>query len=247
VHRHGGHFFSANVNSDSRRAVVLSADAGHYRGADSVRNYSASVSFRLKPVPSVQLSLGPTYDVSEGNAQFVDRFTDPSATHFDNLRVVFAALRQRSFSFDTRVSATFTPTLTLEVFAQPFISSGEYDQFREFVAPRTTEKRNFDSTQLRSIRSAAGRDSVYILDPDRNAETANFSFDNPDFNVRSLRGNAVLRWEYRPGSTLFVVWQQQRAGSHPFGDFDLGRDVDGMFGVRADNIFLVKLSYWFGR
>jgi hypothetical protein len=70
---------------------------------------------------------------------------------------------------------------------------------------------------------------------------------NPDFNVRSLRGNAVLRWEYRPGSTLFFVWQQQRRGSEPFGDFSLGRDAGAIFQQPADNVFVVKATYWLGR
>jgi hypothetical protein len=74
-----------------------------------------------------------------------------------------------------------------------------------------------------------------------------FSFDNPDLNVRSLRGNAVLRWEYRPGSTLFLVWQQQRSGFEPFGDFEFSRDANAIFQERPDNIFVIKASYWIGR
>jgi hypothetical protein len=132
------------------------------------------------------------------------------------------------------------------VFAQPFVSTGDYDDFKEYVAPATTERRSFGS-QISVIPSSAGRDSVYVLDPDADAGTANFTFRNPDFNFRSLRGNAVLRWEYRPGSTLFLVWQQQRAGSQEFGDFSLSRDAGAVFNTRPDNIFVMKVSYWFGR
>ena len=73
-----------------------------------------------------------------------------------------------------------------------------------------------------------------------------FRFGNPDFNFRSLRGNAVLRWEYRPGSTLFLVWTQQRSDTAPFGDFDFRRDRQALFRATPDNIFLVKVSYWLG-
>ncbi len=72
-------------------------------------------------------------------------------------------------------------------------------------------------------------------------------FENPDFNVRSLRGNAVLRWEYRPGSTLFLVWQKERSGSAPIGDFDFNRDREKLFHAAPSNTFLVKVSYWLGR
>lgn len=67
---------------------------------------------------------------------------------------------------------------------------------------------------------------------------------NLDFNLRSLRGNAVLRWEWREGSTLFVAWQQRRSDSEPIGDFDFGRDRRALFQTRPDNIFLVKMNYW---
>ena len=96
-------------------------------------------------------------------------------------------------------------------------------------------------------------DNEYTADPSGDcaapggASAQAFTFDNPDLNVRSLRGNAVLRWEYRPGSTIFFVWQQQRAGSRAFGDFDFGRDANAVFQQRPDNIFVIKASYWIGR
>jgi hypothetical protein len=181
-----------------------------------------------------------------GTAQFVRRFDDASATHFYGQRAVFADIEQKTLSFNTRLSATFTPTLTLELVAQPFISSGDYSNFKEFVAPRGLAKRSFSDSQL-TTRTDANGNLTYVLDPDNNAATANFEFGNPDFNFRSLRGNAVLRWEYRPGSTLFLVWQQERTGSSAAGDFNFSRDTDALFDQRADNIFLIKLSYWLPR
>ena len=71
-----------------------------------------------------------------------------------------------------------------------------------------------------------------------------FPAPQPDFNFRSLRGNAVLRWEWRPGSTMYLAWQQNRSDFQPFGDFDLGRDADGVFAAAPDNVFLIKVSYW---
>ncbi len=73
-----------------------------------------------------------------------------------------------------------------------------------------------------------------------------FSFGRPDFNFRALRGSAVVRWEYRPGSALFFVWQQQRDGFADVGDFDLGRDVGAIFREDVQNIFLVKATYGLG-
>ncbi|HEX6135574.1 MAG TPA: DUF5916 domain-containing protein [Longimicrobiales bacterium] len=247
IHRASGTFYAGNIGSDSRKALVVSLDGNAFRAKDGGREYGLRASIRYKPATNLAFTLGPSLSAGTSVAQFVDRFTDPTATAFHGQRVVFSELEHRTLSMTTRISATFSPTLTLEVFAQPFISSGDYDAFKEYTAPRTTERRLFDASRISAIPSAAGRDSVYVLDADGDAGTAAFTFRNPDFNFRSLRGNAVLRWEYRPGSTLYLVWQQQRAGRHPFGDFSLSRDADGVFSSRPDNIFLMKVSYWFGR
>ncbi|HXV15912.1 MAG TPA: DUF5916 domain-containing protein, partial [Gemmatimonadaceae bacterium] len=87
----------------------------------------------------------------------------------------------------------------------------------------------------------------YRIDPDGNGLAAPFTVDNPDFNFRSLRGTAVMRWEYRPGSTLFFVWTQERDGFDTFGNFDFSRDRSALFRDRPTNVFQVKATYWLGR
>jgi hypothetical protein len=163
---------------------------------------------------------------------------------------VFARLDQKTFAVNTRINATFTPTLTLEMFAQPFLASGHYTSFKEFAKPKSGEMiyygRDNGSTVTRQTGSS-GSVSGYTIDPDGGGAAAAFSVSNPDFNVRSLRGTAVVRWEYRPGSTLFFVWTQQREGFDTFGDFDLGRDRAALFRDRPTNIFQVKATYWLGR
>jgi hypothetical protein len=190
--------------------------------------------------------VGPSYNFSTDRAQFIDRFDDPAATNFYGQRVVFSDIEQHQLSMDTRLNWTFTPTLTLELFAQPLVASGSFTRFKEFAAPRSVRKIVYDADQLTPIVTD-GEVTGYTLDPDRNPATENFTLPNPDFNFRSLRGNAVLRWEYRPGSTLYLVWQQQRSGVEPFGTFDFGRDTRAVFNAPPDNVFVVKVSYWFGR
>jgi hypothetical protein len=88
-------------------------------------------------------------------------------------------------------------------------------------------------------------DGTYTVDPDGpGGAAAPFTFHDPTFNVRSLRGNAVARWEYRPGSALYFVWQQERSGFDAVGDFDAGRDVGAIFRTRPTNVFLVKATFW---
>jgi hypothetical protein len=159
VHRSPGTFMSGNIGSDARKALVLNVDGGGFRGEDGAREYNVSASVRFKPADNLSFTLGPSFNGGRSTAQFVDRFEDPSADHFFGQRVVFSDLEHRTVSMNTRISATFSPTLTLEVFAQPFVSTGDYDDFKEYVAPATTERRSFGS-QISVIPSSAGRDSV---------------------------------------------------------------------------------------
>jgi hypothetical protein len=138
------------------------------------------------------------------------------------------------------------PTVTLQLYAQPFLASGDYSAFSEFLAPRTDVQRDYGKDVGTLVRDPAT--SKYTVDPDgAGGPAAPFTFDDPNFTSRSLRGTAVLRWEYRPGSTMFFVWTQQRSGSDVYGDFDFRRDTRSLFGDRPDNVFLVKATYWVGR
>jgi len=243
VRRPAVNVYSTSVNSDSRKRLVFGFNTEFAHGYDQTDDAYVSANVRFKPSSTVSLSIGPSYSRGETSTQFVDSFADSSATHFHGRRVVFADLVQHSLSMDTRLSATFTPTLTLELFVQPFIATGNYSGFKEFTRVGGGETQQFDAQQLSAI-SRAGRDSAYVLDPDRNANTENFRFRNPDFNLQSLRGNAVLRWEYRPGSTLFLVWQQSRSSEDTSGRFRFSREADALLRGRPDNIFMVKMTYW---
>ena len=247
VRRSGAWYTSFNVNTDSRKRVSFSVNPELGRNDDGGRSVGVFTSIRAKPASNVVISMEPYYSYSKGRSQYVDSFTDTTANHFYDQRVVFSDLVQHSLELGTRLNLTFTPTLTLELFAQPLIASGDYENFKEFVAPRTVEKRSFDATQLTVVRDPqTNAIDEYVLDPDRNPLTPSFTFSNPDFNFRSLRGNAVLRWEYRPGSTVFLVWTQSRESQDPVGDFHFRRDRSALFDARPDNVFLVKVNYWIG-
>ncbi|HEX8693967.1 MAG TPA: DUF5916 domain-containing protein [Longimicrobium sp.] len=238
--------YFVNLSTDSRKKVVLSTNPSVGRNAEGATGYSANLSVRVKPAPNIEVSAGPAFSHNESRAQFVTAFADPAAAEWGGRRVVFSDLSQNTLSMNTRLNWTFTPTLTLELFAQPLVVAGDFDRFKEFAAPRELDKVVYDATQLTPITGADGRVVSYSLDADRDGDE-DLRFGNPDFNFRSLRGNAVLRWEYRPGSTLFLVWQQERSVTEPFGDFALGRDGEAVFDGRPNNIFVVKMSYWFGR
>jgi hypothetical protein len=144
---------------------------------------------------------------------------------------------------ETRLNVTFTPDLTLELFAQPFVASGDYEGLKELERGGTFEFIRYGVDAGEISKTESGR---YLVDPDGDGAAESFTVRDPDFNRVSLRGTGVLRWEWRPGSTLFFVWQQSRSDRYDNGDFDLDRDMDALLGARADNVFMVKATYWIG-
>src|SRR4029078_11596311 len=162
----------------------------------------------LKPAANVFISLSPSFVADEDEAQYVTAVEDPTGTSFYGTRYVFGFLKSRTLSLDTRVNWTFNPNLTLQLFAQPFIASGAYTSFREFAAPRTYKKLVYgqDIGTITRTPATPTSSAQYTGDPDGGGGAAAFSFGDPDCTVRSLIGNAVVRWKYRPGSTVFFVW-----------------------------------------
>ncbi len=241
VRRPHSDFGLFEVSTDSRRNLVLGLSTSYGCDGEGACDYGAGLDITYRPSSNISIGLSPSFEHGESSAQYVTAVDDPTATLFYGTRYVFADLEQNALSMNTRLNVTVTPTLTLEVFAQPLISSVRYTGFKEFSAPRQVAK----SVYGRDMGTITEEEESYTVDPDGDGPAEPFSFDKPDFNLRSLRGNAVLRWEFRPGSTLFLVWTQSRSDEAPVGDFDFGRDVRALFEADADNIFLLKINYWF--
>ena len=243
--RVGYDYYQLGMSTDPRGRAVWNVQSGGAVGFDGTRSWTFRPGVAVKPSGNVFIQISPSWNWSQDAAQYVTAVKDPTATAFGGSRYVFGYITTRTLSVDTRVNWTIRPEMTMQLFAQPFAASGNYERFREFAAPRTTRKLEYGRDIGTVTRSAAtGR---YAVDPDGTGPAAAFSFADPNFTSRSLRGTAVLRWEYRPGSTMFFVWTQQRAGSDVYGDLDFRRDSGALFSDRPDNVFLVKATYWLGR
>jgi hypothetical protein len=242
LRRPGIDFWSTEISTDRRRNVVLNweGEIGCNRDGDCDR--SASLSVELRPRQNVSVSFGPSIGHSESGFQYVQAVSDPTATAFGGQRYVFADLVQNSLAMDTRLNITFSPNLTLELFLQPLIASGDFSRYKEFAAPRGLRRLVYGA-DVGTVTPVAAGDSI---DPDGTGPAAGFVIPPRDFTFRSLRGNAVLRWEYRPGSTLFLVWTRNGESSLGRGRIDFGEDSRALFRGPSQNIFLIKVNYWLG-
>jgi hypothetical protein len=250
VRRPGYWFYNANIDTDSRKRMSLSLRASHGRGDLGSASYNLSSGVNIHAASNLTLSLNPSFNKGGTAVQYVTTVTDPTATSFYGSRYVLSDLSQKTVGFDTRINWTLRPTLTFELYAQPFISSVHFRRFKEFAAPRSGALEVFgeDVGTVGVQHGTEGQTTGYTIDPDGAGPAAAFNLSNPDFVTRSLRGNAVLRWEFRPGSTFFLVWTRTSSDFTPqIGDFNLSRDTGALFGDKADNIFLVKLNFWVNR
>ena len=197
------------VEGDQRKPVSVGmfSVVGGDREGSSISEVDPYINWR--PSSFLKLSAEFAFIRNHDQSQWIEQVGD---------RYIFGELRQRTVSIRTRLNYTVTPNLTIQLYAEPFVSAGDYASFKQL---------------------ADGRAREYS---ERYAPT---SYDsNPDFNYRSFRTTNVLRWEYRPGSTLFVVWQQGREDTLERGTFDFKRDFGGVFDAPARNVFLVKWAYW---
>lgn len=236
---------SANVSTDRRKPVVVNWFGNTGCNTDGDCDWATGLRLQFRPVSNIALTLGPAYAHEETGFQYVQAVTDSIATAFDGTRYVFADLTQSTVSLDTRFNVTFSPHLTFELFLQPLIASGQYARYKEFAAPRTKDRLVYGE-DIGTISSRGTSPDTLVVDPDGPGPAASFEIEDPTFTFRSLRGNAVLRWEYLPGSTLYLVWTRSSASSLTRGEIDFSEDARALFRGPAENIFLVKISYWLG-
>ena len=231
---------SVRAYSDERRPVAVSGYVNVNADEIGGVGVSAGPEVEVRASPAVSFELGPDVYVGRRPRQYVTAFDEPAAAATFGRRYVFARLDQAQLSLVGRLNWTFSPDLTLQLYARPFVATGRYARVQALDAPGALRLPVFGEDRGAVTE---GEDGALRVEPGDSG--APFTVAR-NFTSRALQGNAVLRWEYRPGSALFLVWQQQRSGFEPDGSLQFGRDVGGVFGDTSTNVFLVKLSYWLG-
>ena len=217
--------------SDSRKSVGLNLNNNwNWRPESGSWNANSSANVRWRPSSQANVSVGPFITLREEDMQWVRRLEEG---------YVFGRLDQTTVGMTIRADWTFTPTLSLQLYGQPFVSAGRYGGFKTVANP--VADRYGDRIRMLDVAAVDGS-----IGADVDGDGSQESFSDPDFNVKQFRSNAVLRWEYRPGSALFLVWSQGRDHFSSNGEFDFTSNMGTLFGQRSEDVFLIKLSYWVG-
>ncbi len=239
--RPGGYGFAAGFNSDDRKKVLFGLDSYINRFRQGWDNsWDISPWVQWSPLHQLQIRVGPDLNRNLTSAQYVGTYADPTATATYGNRYVFGNLDQWTLSGNFRVNWIFTPRLSLELYAQPFISTGNYRVLEELAAPHT-----YDFIVYGQDNGSTYDPETGIAYPDGpGGPAAPIDIGNPNFTFGSIRGNAVLRWEWHPGSTLFLVWTHNRSSTDTNPEFNPGQAFGTLLQAPADNVLLVKMTWW---
>jgi len=236
--RGGGWSASFGIGSNYSAPTRVSLTASTGRDELGGRSLGVSGGLSFQPGTRWQVSLSPGYSSGVDPRQYFTTLEGgPSATY--GQRYVFAAIERSTLSAQLRLSYTFTPDLTLEAYAEPFATSGRYYDHGELAAPRSRELRRYDPVAGPAADSLRAAGTLRVL---AGADTLDLWVN--DFNFRSFRSSVVLRWEWRAGSTLFVVWQQNRSVRTSSGALVRPGSIWDALSSPGDNFLAVKISYW---
>jgi hypothetical protein len=225
-----------NLGSNFRLPTSAGMHANAYNNEFGGWGYGVGVGVTAKPSGRATLSINPNYNRATDARQYITTIADLTSPTYGS-RYIFSYIDRSTLSAQFRLNYSFTPNLALDTYAEPFVASGHYYKIGELPAARSNALRQYGTDGSRIGRAP---DGSYEVD-DRGTT---FTLANPDFNVRSFRSNVVLRWEWRAGSTLFLVWQQNRSASYTLGDPVRPRELLTSALDVGNQYFALKLSYW---
>lgn len=239
---------TATLRNSTGASTAWSATYNQKSNELGDHTWSITGSLSARPTPSLQFSVAPNWADEHGaastfngpiNRQWLLTLAGGRPENYGN-RYIFGLVDRRTLSTQFRVSYTFKPDVSLDVYAEPFAASGRYDGYGEMLRPLNMNLRIYGTDGTTITRQADGSNRV-------TDGAASFTIPNKDFRTLSYRSNVVLKWEWRPGSTLYAVWQQNRASATTDGTPIGSGDLFDSWSAPGDNIFLVKTTFWLSR
>lgn len=200
---------------------------------DFMKNANFSFDIRYRPTDALNISISPKISRERNDLQYIDQFESAAGNDY-----LLGRVRQEIYSMSLRINYNITPDLTLEFWGQPFIAKGEFDEFK-WVSNSKSDNYNSRFENIKTDQIAFNEtESLYTINDQ-------FELDDPDFNLVEFRSNFVARWEYIPGSTLFLVWSNNGSFSDQSKSNDLASLTNKLTDLQGTNTFLVKFTYRF--
>lgn len=226
------------VGTDSRKKIRF--NAGYIYSQAKQNNFSFlrfESGITYQPLNTLSISLSPSYEKNPNKTQYV------TETSFNGTpRYIDAEIDQQTISAALRINYTVNPNLTIQYYGEPFISRGRYSNFKYITNPVANNL--YDRFHLFNTNQISYNNSVYSVDEDANG-SIDYTIDNPNFSYVQFRSNLVVRWEYTPGSEIFLVWSQGKSGLQDPTDHLFRSLNNQVFTEKADNNFLIKVTYRF--
>jgi len=227
----------AEIDTDTRKRIWMTmVGRAQTLWAQDEYDGGIDVGATIQARPNIDLFIGPSWYERDDPEQYVAQSDDTAGTR----HYVMARIKQTTASITMRLNWTFSPHLSLQAYAQPFVASGRYSEYKDFNNPHA-------ETFTDRFHMLQGHE--YQIDADDTVHATyngSYSFAKPDFDLRQLRSTMVLRWEYRPGSTVFAIWSHGQTSTIDDGRFRLGADLSGLIHAPAENVVMVKANYWIG-
>ncbi len=234
-------FFGTITNQQKKLSFEVESSFSFSNEKQFKNSTNLEVSVNYRPLKSLSFQMSPGYTWYSNDLMYVNQ-----VDYTNEKRYIMAHIDRNTVNMQLRINYNITPDLTIQYWGQPFIATGEYSQFSHITDSKaevlTDRYHIYNENQISYDES----NEMYIIDENIDGLT-DYSFEKPDFNVKEFLSNFVVRWEYRPGSTIYLVWSQTRNHYVNDGAFDFENDVENLFSEGANNIFLVKFSYRFGR
>ncbi|HLN73925.1 MAG TPA: DUF5916 domain-containing protein, partial [Prolixibacteraceae bacterium] len=233
-------WFAIGTNDQKKLTLgyQMMALEANIKNVKSIYDYNLSIGYR--PSKSLKITLSPSFNSNNDELQYVTQQDYANTTDY-----VFARIHQKTLSASLRINYNLTPDLSIQYWGQPFLSSGKYSEFKRITDSRADSYHDRFALLADDELTYKGQDEIYQV----SAPAGNllYTFDQPDFNIKEFLSNMVIRWEYIPGSTLYLVWSQTRHHNISEGEFDFKNDMTALFNNRPYNVFLMKMSIRLGR
>lgn len=239
----GSKRFYAGVFTNNQKQLTFGLDGGmsFSNKKDFSSRKSAEFEVGYRPFKAMQIEISPEYVVSKDELQYVTQ-----ENYMNDKQYVMGKINRQTLMMSIRINYNITPDLTIQYWGQPFIATGDYTAFKYITDSKADDVYDRYSLYNENQISYNENSENYLIDFNEDG-TTDYSFGKPDFNVKEFLSNLVLRWEYLPGSTVYLVWSQNRSHYADIGKFNFNNDIGNLFDEKPQNIFLLKFSYRIGR